>query len=1250
MFRTHSALRLIGYLLHDEDSLKQLNQEYMDDLLEVIISVIQNSSDKISCNLAIWCISVQSLNPSILKVKLRQLAQILAEILSSQRVKSSTIHYEALNAIAHLLDQDSEGMKDYIQDWGIASFQLLVTGSLKVRSRAEQLLYNKTLILLLCESENNQQFGERMAQIIDQDFIADLNRIVNSPNMELFVIHAWAYIVLLLNCRLMTHPVALQPLLHIAEHYFRHERAQIRSAMLQKWTVMAYALSSSPSNFRKKKNIKLLMTPLYLTMHKDRSLRVKKVCIQTWHYILVLLEVHHLSVDDIFSSSIAPVISIMLNSSENVIWMYAYDMLRDALENSSPTRNECEVSIVAGISSFFLSKIKPIVFTTITERTLPPIAIYRLHRAYESNIYKSLETLLSPLFDINPQAWSLNMRESLQKAHISKFRSIWSLLVDHALCDQKVLQQSQEAANITSLFRVSPSSSWLNSLVHFFTSKAFTTTIHKFDLDTGDSRDHNCNAPSFESDHSPIQLILLELLLEKLLISVDKRLLSELVYEESWSIDPCNSNPSRSTEKLRQCLFKTWLCSPFDGSYRASNLHLLNVFDDTFCNINERISALLFAIKSIQLRPLAQYHRLLFWKTIADRLVVLLESIQQSVTTLQPEKELMNFEILLLQGMIDTLIWYLKCSFSNNLDVELCRAMIAPHEMPFFEVYNRTLEVMQHYLLFNCRDDLMMIYQQSFHMLFITLEQEIAIAPLRVDNMQLCRLVSCLKPIYDSLVGSKEKEKIVHHDTIIAIAPICARLLQVTYNGWPHISEEWSDKKYEILRFLLEVAEQIAIIPCLTTISAAHRCIVVESLAEWLHHTDESLREMLNYFWSNLVLKWTTLDSLDSSILELLWPLLEAAFQSPFREIQKITIRFWNASFGKCSTLLYPEVCLPVLQRLKEVISHITIDDNSNANSNMHNSEWTLSLPNWHENHMMLSHQKSSVAAEINTPLYNDTLLSTTAVSMNTPSSSPLSSIQKTSVLTINNSSEEKKESGNTVKKAIIIHGIADNPPLSSSKFPNRSRSSTSPLVSPSSSPQGILAKERWDHSTTASRTDSRRVSFNLPESDEEKSNDHEDPIKAHDSNSEKAGISSFQSGNVNSQLYKFPDEDQKQVTCPSSALLEMQCCDEESSSQLIKQQTTTHQSVNVVTNDEAVKVITLGYSKENGSDIGPNITKMTTVLHTHLSMLQADILGTSSSPCDMSQISTSDWLHVQQHLAQLLLAINNHLNIRLSS
>lgn len=95
---SHSALKTLGYLIHSSSLVGSFSESEQNQILKELIQIIHQAPNKMLCNLAVWCLSVQNF-PKASFVQPNILNDVLKSVVHAIETpfKSSTIELEAIS-------------------------------------------------------------------------------------------------------------------------------------------------------------------------------------------------------------------------------------------------------------------------------------------------------------------------------------------------------------------------------------------------------------------------------------------------------------------------------------------------------------------------------------------------------------------------------------------------------------------------------------------------------------------------------------------------------------------------------------------------------------------------------------------------------------------------------------------------------------------------------------------------------------------------------------------------------------------------------------------------------------------------------------------------------------------------------------------------------------------------------------------------------------------------------------------------
>jgi telomere-associated protein RIF1 len=222
-FRSQSALKALGYALHNRmlsarvtgkrsdppssdiffSSSYLHTEEQSTEIIELICGIITTTKNKSTCNLAVWCISVQNLHPSVLSAD-----EVLHALLSALRhaieglgaTDSSSVRHEGISAIARLILQCSQAIFDEqnVSLWLPLLLLHMLDPVVKVRDKAT----SSVAMCMVQLSKLSKTVPEHISQCVFDALADKLLRAINDKmesNDDLIVVRTWGQIVGLLG-------------------------------------------------------------------------------------------------------------------------------------------------------------------------------------------------------------------------------------------------------------------------------------------------------------------------------------------------------------------------------------------------------------------------------------------------------------------------------------------------------------------------------------------------------------------------------------------------------------------------------------------------------------------------------------------------------------------------------------------------------------------------------------------------------------------------------------------------------------------------------------------------------------------------------------------------------------------------------------------------------------------------------------------------------------------------------------------
>ncbi|KAJ7390049.1 DNA-binding protein rif1 [Desmophyllum pertusum] len=279
-----ASLQALGHCLYQEQIASSICPPDGQDLVQGLLSRIQESEDKGVCTRALWCLAKQNLDSGIINTKLESILITLESVITKD-LQSVTVDHEALSVIERLLQQlpKSEMIKS-VEYWAKLVFPLLVSSAIKVRERA--------LAVLSAGLEHMMSAQEKVVKILvpllKGCLLKEFPKMC-SERKELFVLKCWCCIVPVLGETLHRGGSLINDLLKLVEQGFRDPSTEVQVMSFSAWNILIDNFALSSDVLCSPRRVKLIMTPLRNLAVKERNEAVEGVRLSTWWHFVCLL-------------------------------------------------------------------------------------------------------------------------------------------------------------------------------------------------------------------------------------------------------------------------------------------------------------------------------------------------------------------------------------------------------------------------------------------------------------------------------------------------------------------------------------------------------------------------------------------------------------------------------------------------------------------------------------------------------------------------------------------------------------------------------------------------------------------------------------------------------------------------------------------------------------------------------------------------------------------------------------------------
>ncbi|XP_040213933.1 telomere-associated protein RIF1 isoform X4 [Rana temporaria] len=278
---SNAALQAMGFCVFYSNIASSLSATEVQELLSSLNSIAVKSDDKNTCTRALWVISKQHFSAEDVGKAVPSILSTLENILNKD-VQSVVIAYEALNVVIRLVEQTPAQMTDEAVRWAKIIIPLVVHSAPKVRLRAATALELGVPLLL----QKQQEVSALTEQLMTSKIIGELNKLFNSKN-ETYVLKLWPLFVKLLGKTLHRSGSFINSLLQLEELGFRNGSPGIKKIAFIAWKSLIDNFALNPDILCSSKRLKLLMQPLSSIHVRTEALALTKV--EVWWYLLMRL-------------------------------------------------------------------------------------------------------------------------------------------------------------------------------------------------------------------------------------------------------------------------------------------------------------------------------------------------------------------------------------------------------------------------------------------------------------------------------------------------------------------------------------------------------------------------------------------------------------------------------------------------------------------------------------------------------------------------------------------------------------------------------------------------------------------------------------------------------------------------------------------------------------------------------------------------------------------------------------------------
>ncbi|RUS23731.1 Rap1-interacting factor 1 N terminal-domain-containing protein, partial [Jimgerdemannia flammicorona] len=271
---THATLRCLGFFLFQPSIVPMFPAAAILDLLTLLVSKIHETQDKVTCNLAVWCIAIQRMPAKIVAPLTPRLVDALVYAMRSP-FKSVTIQNESLAALDVLFKQTPTAVGLQAPTWLPPVLEYLTHPISGLRSKALHVLTG-SLPRVVEEQERIEDLIGEFLENRSTKFAKDLEELLTSHE-EKYVIYVWGAVVALLG-RKLHRSLALN---HLLKKCFNTRKNEVKVSAYAAWTRLIYNFSLN-NHLLHEKRIKLIKTPLDNCFLNEKAVAVKMAGTRAW--------------------------------------------------------------------------------------------------------------------------------------------------------------------------------------------------------------------------------------------------------------------------------------------------------------------------------------------------------------------------------------------------------------------------------------------------------------------------------------------------------------------------------------------------------------------------------------------------------------------------------------------------------------------------------------------------------------------------------------------------------------------------------------------------------------------------------------------------------------------------------------------------------------------------------------------------------------------------------------------------------
>ncbi|XP_041700695.2 telomere-associated protein RIF1 isoform X1 [Coregonus clupeaformis] len=277
-----AALQALGFCVFHVHVVSAIPDNFAEELLSALSSLVVKSTDKNTCTRALWVISKQNFPPEVVANKVPEILRALECVRTREDIQSVLMEHESLNVVISLLEQAPAQMGEVAVQWAKLVIPLVVHSASKVRLRAAAALEMGLPLLL----KKQKEVAAIVEPIMSSKLIPELQKLFSTKN-ETNVLKLWPLFVRLLGKLLHRGGPFINSLLGLEELGFRSSSPNIKKVAFIAWKSLIDNFALNPEILCSAKRLKLLMQPLSSIQVRTEALLLTKL--EVWWYLVVKL-------------------------------------------------------------------------------------------------------------------------------------------------------------------------------------------------------------------------------------------------------------------------------------------------------------------------------------------------------------------------------------------------------------------------------------------------------------------------------------------------------------------------------------------------------------------------------------------------------------------------------------------------------------------------------------------------------------------------------------------------------------------------------------------------------------------------------------------------------------------------------------------------------------------------------------------------------------------------------------------------